>query len=273
MNDIITKDQVLTAYNSAPDLVRATFNDEATTQTLVELQAKFQIQVDSASILGKEVGYLLLGLTDPNTFTNRLKNSGFSEQVVTEIAKEITQKIFVPLREKMRNEGVAIPEPVKPVMPPVPPTPPREAFRPFGQPTQANPQFAPRPTQINATMPNYSGGKPQPASAQGSGEAKYFHLENKIPAPAVPPAPNEKLLEDHEEPHIEFRQAPTPANPARTAPPPPNLPGVIPEVRPSPELLKVEPQIPIAQPKPVPPISIPARPYSSDPYREPIDTP
>lgn len=47
-----------------------------------------------------------------------------------------------------------------------------------------------------------------------------------------------KLLEDHEEPHIEFH---------KTAPPPPNLPGAI-------------------YHPPLPP-----KPYSSDPYREPIE--
>ena len=54
-----------------------------------------------------------------------------------------------------------------------------------------------------------------------------------------------KLLEDHEEPHIEFK---------KTAAPPANLPGVIHH-----------------PPLPTPPPILPTKPYSSDPYREPID--
>ncbi len=88
-----------------------------------------------------------------------------------------------------------------------------------------------------------------PASTTPSGS--HFHLQNKIPPPPRPvqsatlvaphtpslaaaatPTPNaipgNKLLEDHEEPHIEFTKAPVvsaPPTAARTAPPPANLPG------------------------------------------------
>ena len=72
MNDSFTKEQVLAAYNAAPDFVRATFNDEKTTQIVIGLQTKYQLHIDSAGILAKEIGYLLLGLTNPSKFASRI---------------------------------------------------------------------------------------------------------------------------------------------------------------------------------------------------------
>ena len=82
----------------------------------------------------------------------------------------------------------------------------------------------PRPVQTSVPMPKYA-----PPVAQR-------------PMIAAAPANDEKLLEDHEEPHIDIKKE-VPAN----------LPGVI----------HIEPQKPVAP--------IPERPYSIDPYREPID--
>jgi hypothetical protein len=96
------------------------------------------------------------------------------------------------------------------------------------------------------------------------------------PLPTKPSA-DEKFLEDHEEPHIEI--------PKRTMPEPPaNLPGAL---RPA-EAFGVGGIIPLPQPlrppmsqKPIsPPISRPSpkategtasKPYSTDPYREPLE--
>ncbi|MCX6789919.1 MAG: hypothetical protein NTV60_00115, partial [Candidatus Kaiserbacteria bacterium] len=108
MNDTITKDQVIEAYNNAPDFVRAAFNDGKTTQVIVGLQSKFQLHIDQAGTLSKEVGYLLIGLIDQEKFARRLKSSGFSDQAVTEIARELNEKIFMPIR-KAEEKGIPVP--------------------------------------------------------------------------------------------------------------------------------------------------------------------
>lgn len=82
-------------------------------------------------------------------------------------------------------------------------------------------------------------------------------------------------LEDHEEPHIEIPEVrPSPAIPKVEPQIPQNLPGTIPSIA-----LKVEPQaqpMPVVEPKIVPvarPTIAQIKSYSADPYREPIDEP
>lgn len=86
------------------------------------------------------------------------------------------------------------------------------------------------------------------------------------------PMDGSKLLEDHEEPHIELNKNKAPSSSAETPlqqalrtvlPPPRNLPGampppdIMPSSRPAPAASKI-PQAPV-------------KPYSADPYREPIE--
>jgi len=81
------------------------------------------------------------------------------------------------------------------------------------------------------------------------------------------PVTDEKFLEDHEEPHIEINKIPNPL--PKTAPPTPNLPGVIAPLPPPPPI--PTPLKPLTLPlKPVTP-PVPAKPYSVDPYREPLE--
>jgi len=282
MNDSITKEQVLNAYNSAPDIVRAAFNDEKTTQVIIDLQAKFRLHIDQSGLLGKCTGYMLLGLLPPPEFLEKLVVAGIPRGDAQAIMTEINQKIFVPLREQMQKAP--------------PSTAPAESAEP-SVPAEVKYSHPAIPRLVVPTAPT----EPK----------KFFHLQNKIapplPRPANPglrgilasvanPADARKMLEDHEEPHIEFKKAipknlpgalPPIAVPKAAAPqgapiqPRPIAPGArftpmtpqavtpaasIPEVRPSFAIPKVEPPKPVAPTTPAP-----AKPYSADPYREPIE--
>lgn len=273
MDNVITKDQVLAAYNAAPDFIRAAFNSEATNQTVVDLQKKLELHIDKAGILAKEVGYLLLGLSNPAKFASRLKNSGFSDVAIAEISRVLNEKVFSPIRKEEEKQGTgakqtseaspaqsqsAVPVPARPVTPVATP-------RPIAPPS---PHIAPLPPKT--TMP-----------MKGSplGETLRSIMAPKPLDPA-------KLLEDHEEPHIEFKpEAPKPAIPVApkestpvasvSMPPQPKSPtppapeSVIPPMPKFPQTPSMPQVVPPVPPKtpPVPPITS----YSSDPYREPID--
>ena len=218
-----TFDQDLsTVVSQLPPPVRAFFVSGKVETVAKNLMLKYQLHIDQGAVVEREIILLLLGLKDPAEFTKALaEEAKLDQQTVNGIVQDINTQIFIPLREEEMKGGgmktspaIGIPQVIKPAAP-------------------------------SGTPPS------------------HFHLQNKIappPRPAMPPPPrpplkaaegaakpmdSRKLLEDHEEPHIEFKGAiyhpPIPKPPAVPPTPP--------------------------KPKPVVPIT----PYSSDPYREPLE--
>ncbi|MFA6519282.1 MAG: hypothetical protein WCT41_00425 [Candidatus Paceibacterota bacterium] len=195
-------------------------------------------------------------------------------------------------------------------LPPSPRSAESAAVRPI--PPRPSAQVPVAASALNAPVPALSQQPIKPIPAQPPvgaqpGSVNVLHTEPKpvqqIPVPPRPPVSNiaplppkvvlpsavganlrpnaqsfskpmdgSKLLEDHEEPHIELNKNKTPSSSAETPlqqalrtvlPPPRNLPGampppdIIPPSRPAPSAPKV-PQAPV-------------KPYSADPYREPIE--
>jgi hypothetical protein len=280
MRKTFTKEQILEAHKNIPDAVREVFGSEETADLVSAIRGKYALHIDVAGVFSKSLGYLLLGLISPQEFLEELVATGVPDKDARGIVVEINQKIFVPLRE----EEMKTSQPAKSVTPQPPPRPQ----------SLVTPPTAPAPVL------------PKGIYAPPLQSPRYFHLENKISPPLRPlnaprsgapgersalrnilaavtkevpmPMNDEKLLEDHEEPRIEFNK--TPPSIVSRITPPQNLPGVIlhppliPQPRPGvasgeagPIIPKVEPSAP---PKPSVPAA-PAKPYSGDPYREPIE--
>lgn len=286
-----THQQVIEAYKKLPPPVREFLADpDKLARVLENIRNAHNLHIDVAGQIGESVGYLLLGLANPNEFKEMLKTASVSESTASEIIGEINQKVFVPLREEMRKGA------------PVATQPPRPAIQhpPLSRPVVAPSGVGPRPITEVRPSPNPPAGghKVEPQMQQNqpphrpATSAPYFHLQNKIPplnaprsgasgdrsapknglAPVlnsnIAPLPPKnvlpqgsqgsmgpKLLRDREEPHLEIKKtAPPPPKPSFA---PPNLPGVI------------QPPAPPVPPPPVAPAP-PAKPYTTDPYREPI---
>ena len=230
-----------------PPPVRAVFTNGKLETVAKNLMQKNRLHIDQAAVVERELILLLLGLKDSTEFVQSLvEEANLDKQTLDSIVQEVNTKIFVPLREEMKK--------------------------------------APPPTGVVGPRPSVAPGVVGPPPQSPS----YFHLENKIPITRPPTSSasspttkgtvsvqrsdlrnvlasvtGEKLLEDHEEPHIEFR---------KTVPPPQNLPGAIlhPPLTPKPPIIP-----PPTPPKPVsPPVLVappPLKVYSADPYREPIE--
>lgn len=268
-----TRQQVIEAYKKLPPPVREFLADpDKLARVLENIRNAHGLHIDVAGQIGESVGYLLLGLANPNEFKETLKTASVSEATASEIIGEINQKIFVPLREEMRRGASTAPAPA---------------------PARPSIQHPPLP-------------RPPTPQRRPAEPERYFHLENKIPPLARPVAPlppvfnpniaplppknvlpqgsqgsmGPKLLRDREEPHLEIKKtAPPPPRPAvapsGVGPPkpsfaPPNLPGAMP---PPPPLPPAPPEATQGTapptPRPTPP-QVPAKPYTTDPYREPI---
>lgn len=262
-----TSDQDLqTIVSQLPTPIQEFFASGKIDVVAGNLMRKYSFHIDQGTIVEREIIMLLLGLKDPQEFTQALvEEAKLDQKTIDGIVQDINAQIFVPLRDEERRSGV------QQIVPP----PPRAT-----KPVEVKPTQVPIPVK-----PPVPGGFAPPLQSP-----KYFHLENKIPAPTRPTAPvpprsvNQitkspvarpdlhsvlatvmapkpagisrggeppKLLEDHEEPHIELG-ARDKVQGVSVAPA--NLPGALPP----------KPSVPIA------PIA-PVKPYSADPYREPIE--
>lgn len=205
------------------------------------LMERYALHVDQGAILERELIHLLLGLQDPNEFATELyAQLPISKQTIKDIMTDINDEVFVPLREEERKTGMGnMPPPIKAA------EVVRSAPPPMAVPAPVISTNAPLPPKMIM---------PRPAPSAGTRGAPYGSQTSINPL---------KLLEDHEEPHIELTPLPKAMENAAKAQVPPNLPGTnipVSEVRPSPPLSKVEP-----------PPAPPAQPYPVDPYREPIE--
>lgn len=220
---------------AAPQVVQEAVTSPATQQVLGGLSKQYSLHIDVSGLLEKLTSYMLLGYVNPEQFLQEMRANGVADQQARQIIDEINKKIFVPLRAQMMN----IPQAETKVRPPVPQS------RPI-TPVSVRPI-------ISATPPNVAPLPPKTVMPVRS-SSTLGDIVRSVTAP--------KLLEDHEEPHIEFADSSVPAN----------LPGMLPPQAPS--LVRSASVPPKAEsPRPAPP-AIPVsfvKSYSNDPYRESVD--
>lgn len=285
-----------------PQILRDYLVQQKYTQVTKNLMFKYQLRVDQGGVLEQEIILLLMGIDSPDEFAQSLATEArLDKAVIAGIMADVNTQIFIPLRQEMEH-GEAKTETPKPQ----PAAPVREGA-PSYIPEYPAGTYAPPPQS-----PRYPNQEPDNVNSylRRTDQAPH-HMVNKIPPPPIkfrpvaPSAPankppetssgakpvaqvsqplsSDRLLEDHEEAHIEFNKPTvrlvTPKLPQRPAPSspdwvPPNLPGV---VR-MPPVLEVKPSLIVpkaAMPKPPSPAPsqppAPPRPYSVDPYREPLD--
>lgn len=210
------------------------------------LMSKYKLRIDQGSVLERELLLLLMGIENPAEFTQALsEDARLDKETVDGLVKDINDQMFIPLRKEEERLSKApvqqLPKPVAPTATPRPVAP-------------SAPHIAPLPPKMTL-----------PTKASPLGDTL-----RSIMAPK--PLDTAKLLEDHEEPHIEFKPtpalapsepvAPKEAVPVPVAPPIPSQPPVVPQ----PFAPKIAPPAPPKMP-PLPPLTS----YGSDPYREPLD--
>ncbi|MFA6407911.1 MAG: hypothetical protein WCW36_00320 [Candidatus Paceibacterota bacterium] len=247
--------ELLDASKKVPLPIQEALSSDLIVSTISGLGAKFQLHIDQIGLIAELNVQTLLGLIGPEDFFKELIASGISDKDARDIMSEINQKIFVPLRKEEEN-GPTVPE--------VRPSPEIPKVEPQIQPSTSHfhlvnkiapPHIAPLPPKV--VMPTRSVGT----------------LGDVVRAALAKPGSLDasKLLEDHEEPHMEINKIPSLSRPAaasnvggrvklQPSAPPSNLPGMMPGAQSSAVIPSVESQK-----------SAPITSYAADPYREPID--
>jgi hypothetical protein len=308
-----TDQEIADALKKVPKLIQDELSSgEDTAVVLAQMGQKYKLHVDQIGTLAELNRNMLLGLVGPSEFLQDLVTAGISDKDAREIMKEINEKIFVPLRKEEESKGIQAESVVKPATETKPmiaspaPTPVQvAAARPI--PTPIMPSQQPRVPTAAPAAARVAASLPSPRLGSTLGDVVRSIL------PGAKPPESSTLLEDHEEPHIEFAKVPvTPVAPVafvapavaaapRVVPPVPvNLPGAMPQyprtvnqLSPS---FQPEPPRPVAMPvampavpeaavaprpapaplapvQPRPVMMAPAAPYASDPYREAVDEP
>ncbi len=214
---------------SMPVPIRAFFASGKIDDISKNLMQKYQLHIDTSTIVERELILLLLGLKNPTEFSMSLQTeAAIPAATVQSIMADINQQVFVPLQAEMRR-GANQATPPAPTAPKVQPSPQIPKVEPFSQ--------SPRPAPSDVRLPP----KFAMPVAAGAPSPLRMAIEKALPIGEMPQS-------SKVEPRLRV-----------------NLPGAIPstaipEIRPLMQIPKVEPQKTVA----------PAKPYSVDPYREPL---
>ncbi len=217
------------------------------------LMQKYKLHIDQGAIMEREIILLLLGLKNPTEFIKTLtEDAQLDQQTVDGIAQGVNDQIFVPLQEEMKSEAVTISAQEK-SQKPIPPRQQTATPAPMYAPPLQSPSYSYPEGNVASSSPVHPPPVPRRITPPSLVDTKIavHAATSTVPKPSI----GEKLLEDHEEPHIEFNKASAPlrSRSVTSSPMSPSSSGITP---------------PASSTQPAPPT---VRPYSSDPYREPID--
>ena len=243
---------------SLPPVIRNYLAQGKYTAVAKGMMAKYGLRIDQGGVLEREIMLLLMGIENPDEFTKALaEEAKLDQKTIDSIVQDVNAQIFIPLRKEEEEQSK---KPAVPVVPSKPVAPASPAAPKSAAPNQSGSYFhlenripvTPAPALPKPVMPP----APRPAVASSVGGPRPSSNIAPLPPKFMSPRPsvggNQKLLEDHEEPHIDIRDK---VQGVRSSlPPPPNLPGALPPLKPS-----------------TLPLTPSAKPYSGDPYREPID--
>jgi hypothetical protein len=101
---IITSEQFNAAYSKLPFVLRQYIADDDLTNITEQVGKEHQLHVDTVGALYRETTNMLLGLINPTQFVGELKSVGVPEESIGAIVQELNEKVFIPLREKMKNQ-------------------------------------------------------------------------------------------------------------------------------------------------------------------------
>ncbi|MDO8560890.1 MAG: hypothetical protein Q7R91_01605 [bacterium] len=288
----INEEEILKRYESLPQDLKDAMMGISTADAISEIGRKTNLNIEKMGALAEEVGLIILGFIPSANFISDIKTVlDIDAEKAAEIANEVNQHIFLPIRESLKrlhgaswSEGITKP-PVKfegqkvAEFKPAPPVPEIKPSGPVSAPeAKPQPPALPAPKEPMIIRPM---GLPAPLPKEERFGAKEITMPPALlPTPTLPPAPArtvptippiaQKIITPEIRPQeiklppsalpISEKEQEMPFSPFSYATPKPAFPA---------------PTIPSA-PKPIIPqqkIFVPAPQHqpSSDPYKEPLE--
>lgn len=89
-------------FKELPEDVRGAMTSVNTVEILTALRVKYNLHIDQLGELSAEVGMLMIGETHPQEFVGKVEeNLHVSREIALQIATEVNEKIFRPVRESL----------------------------------------------------------------------------------------------------------------------------------------------------------------------------
>jgi hypothetical protein len=254
MDDSLQK-QIETRFRELPADVQRAIQSSNVDQKVQELGKKHTLHLDQIGELGNEIYLVMLGFSDPKNMADELaQRLKLPADKAEALAQDISAALFVPIRESMqkfaeeRTIHAAILEQSTP--PPAAPAPTKPAEKAFVVPVASAASVQAPPTPKPTPMP--------PVTV--------------TPAPlasVTPPAPTPKAPEIHPADMLLSQKTVTVAPKPVMPPAPP--PAVLQKPPAAPQ--NISPATAVTTPAAAPAKNEPPapKPYTADPYREPID--
>lgn len=226
--------QIEERYEKLPEVLKEAMFSPENADLMFEVGKKFGLTLDKIGYMAEETGYVILGFTKPVEFIKQLEeNLDIDSEKAEEIAAEINHRVFLPLREALKQAHQVEIEDVSSIKYQVSrekETPPQVETKP------TVPSLVPtRPTKPLLPTPPTPYSSPQPKLPQTAESAKI-----QLPKPLEQPKPAEPAKPMP----IDLRELRKPAMPA-------SLPEIIGPAKPS-EIPK-PPTVAIKHPEPAKP--------------------
>lgn len=100
-----TEQQLLQAYEQAPQAVQDSLTDGSAIDFIDKLVPRYRLHVDVAGLATETIRDTLLGLTNPNEFVSQLTAIGMEQATAEQLTADLNAEVFIPLRDALRANG------------------------------------------------------------------------------------------------------------------------------------------------------------------------
>lgn len=139
------RDEIIKRYEELPEDIQKAYFSSATSDAIFEVGKKHGLVIEKMGELADETGLVMLGMTKPTEYIRNLeKRLDVEATKAKEIAEDINQKVFSPIRESLKKIH-GIPPSHKAAGKQIPPTPPTTpiSVSPIKPPSVPIPQVKP----------------------------------------------------------------------------------------------------------------------------------
>lgn len=106
-----TKEEINIVFEQLPPAVQEVVVSPETVDFIDQMGEKYTLHIDDQGVFAKQLGLMLMGLRSPEEFSQLLRNkAGLPEETVRSLVREVNEKIFIPLRNKMEESGEVFPK-------------------------------------------------------------------------------------------------------------------------------------------------------------------